>query len=297
MNTEILTYILTVLGSVATMLLPLIVPAIRSAVGRYIGRLIQHHFDQEIEKLKSDLRRSEDKFSAELRANEQRLKSLSDTALSIQSTRQVALDARRLKAVEKLWAAKIATDRLKLAAAFISRLNLEKVYESAERGDQSIGNFGSALDKMTGIDLEKETPQMSALSERPFLPPEVWVVFSAYQGVMTHSVMILKALSIGTTEFLKKEDILKPQMLLALPEYKDFIENYGFSGYYHLLDILEQKLLNAIAEMLDGKAVNDAALRKSVEIMSTLRGLDAEVGSEIPNGLRGSEIPDPIRDK
>ena len=297
MNPEIITYALTVLGAVATILLPLIVPAIRLAVGRYIGGLVQHHFDREIEKLKSDLRRSEDKFSADLRANEQRLKSLSDTALSIQSTRQMALDARRLKAVEKLWSAKIGTDRLKLAAAFISRLDLDKVYKAAEEGDSSIGSFGAALDKLTGIDLKKEAPQLSALSERPFLPPDVWVIFSAYQGVMTHSVMILKALSIGTTEFLKKEDTLKPRMLLALPEFKKFIETYGFSGYYHLLDILEQKLLNTIAEMLDGKAVDDATLKRSVEIISAARELDAEVSPEIPNGLRGSEIPDPLKNR
>jgi hypothetical protein len=269
------------------------VPAVREAAGKYVGGFVQHHFDQRIENLRSDLRRSEEKFAAELRTNEQQLRSLAETALSLRSTRQMALDARRLQAVEKLWAAKIATDRMKMAANFVSRLNLEELFKVAETGDPAIKNFGAMLDKFTGLDLEKEAPQASALSERPFLPPDVWALFSAYQGVMSHSVIVLKFLAMGTTEFLKKEDTLKPLMLLVLPEYKSFIEEHGLAGYYHLLDILEQKLLNAIAEMLDGKAVDDATLKRSADIMSAVRKLDTEARPDVPDALRDLEVPDP----
>jgi hypothetical protein len=110
---------------------------------------------------------------------------------------------------------------------------------------------------------------------------------------MAHSVIILKTLAIGTTQILKKEDTLKPLMLLVLPEYKSFIEEHGLAGYYHLLDILEQKLLNAIAEMLDGKAVDDATLKRSADIMSAVRKLDTEARPDVPDALRDLEVPDP----
>lgn len=293
MNPEIWTWVLTVLSTIVAIVSPLAVPAIREALGKYVARFVQHHFDQQIEKLKSELRRSEEKFAADLRIKEQQLRSLADTALSLRSTRQIALDARRLAAVEKLWAAKIATDRMKIAANFVSHLKLEEIFKAAEHDDPRTRDLGVMLDKMSGFDLEKDASQMSALSERPFLSPDVWALFSAYQGVMSHSVLILKALAIGTTKMLKKEDTLKPLMLLATPEFSSYIEKYGFSGYYHLLDVLEQKLLSAIAEMLEGRAVDDATLKRSAEIMTAVQKLNAEAQPEIPEGLRGSEVPDP----
>ncbi|WP_163268740.1 hypothetical protein [Chelativorans alearense] len=293
MSSTIWTWVLMVLGTVATILLPLAVPAIRVAVGKYVAGFVQHHFDQQIETLKSELRRSEEQFAADLRERDRQLRTLSDTTLSLRSTRQMALDARRLQAVEKLWAAKIAIDRMKLAAGLLSSVNLEELFKAADKGDTRTQALGAMLDKMSGVDLEKAASQASALSEQPFLSPDVWALFSAYTGVMTHSVVILKSLALGTTKVLKKEDTLKPLMLVALPEYKDYIEKFGFSGYYHLLDKLEQKLLNAIMEMLDGKALDNATLKRSAEILSAVQGLNIEAEPEIPDGLQGSEIPAP----
>jgi len=284
---------MTVIASVAAIASPLAVPAIREAVGKYVAGFVQHRFDKRIENLKSDLRRSEEKFAADLRVNEQQLRSLADTTLSLRSSRQAALDARRLEAVEKIWTAKTATDRWKMAARMVSLLNLEEVFKAAEAGDPAIKNLGGFIDRLTGVDLKTEAPQMSATSEKPFLPPDMWVLFSAYQSVMTHSVIILKALDTGTTKYLKKEEPLKPLMLLALPEYETYIEKHGFSGYYHLLDILEQKLLNAITELLDGKAVDDATLKRTAEIMSAVRKINTQTESEVPEELRGAEIPEP----
>lgn len=118
-------------------------------------------------------------------------------------------------------------------------------------------------------------------------------MFSAYQGVMTTSVMYLKVLAIGTTQYLKKEDQLKPLMLLALPEYRDYIEKYGFSGYYHLLDALDQRLLQAITEMLEGRDVDDTTLKRSSEILSAVQQFNTERKPEIPESLQGPKIPEP----
>ena len=180
-----------------------------------------------------------------------------------------------------------------MAAGMVSHLNLEEVFKAAENGDLRIKKFAEILDSVTGPDLKTELPEMSAVSEKPFLPPDVWALFSAYQGVMLGSVIILKTLAMGTTKYFKQEDTLKPLMLLALPEFESYIEKHGFSGYYHLLDILEQKLLNAITEMLEGKAVDDATLKRTVEIMSAVRELNANTEPEIPKEFQGAEIPDP----
>jgi len=286
-------WVLAVVSPVALGAIALAVPAIREALGRYVARFVQHHFDERIEKLKSDLRRSEEKFAADLRANHQQLASLANVTLSLRTSRQAALDARRLQAVERLWAAKIATDRMSMAARLMSRLNINEMFKAAESGDPAITKFAEKLDQIIGFDLTKDTPPMSALSELPFLPPKIWVTFSAYQGVMITSVLFLKTLAMGSIKYLNKEDLLKPQMLLALPEFKDYIEKYGFSGYYHLLEVLDQKLLRAITEMLEGRDLDDATLKRSAEIMSTAQQFSNEKKLEIPESFRGPEIPEP----
>jgi hypothetical protein len=287
--------VLSVLGSAAVMGAALLVPAIREAVGRYVARFVQHHFDERIERLKSELRQSEEKFAAGLRASQQQLSSLADAALSLRSSRQVALDGRRLQAVELLWKAKVAADRMRLAAKLVSHLNMEEMFNASERNEPGVTKFAEMLDKLTGVDFKKEGFLVSAVSEQPFLPPNVWALFLAYQGVMIQSVMKLKILAIGTTKFLKKEDQLKPTMLAALPEYKSYIEQYGFSGHYHLLDPLERKLIDAIREMLEGREADDATLKRSAEIVAAAQKLklDTDTKIDIPAHLRGPEVPDP----
>lgn len=287
------TWALPILLTAGTIASTLAIPAIREGIGKYVAGFVQHRFDQRIETLKSELRRNEEKFAAELRDNEQQLRSIAETALSLRSNRQVALDARRLQAVEKLWAAKIAADRMKMAAAIMSALKMDEIFKAAEKGDLRIKSFATMLDQLTGLDLKKDVPSMSAASERPFLPLNVWALFSAYTSVMLSSVVNLKALATGTTDYIKKDDALKPVMLAALPEYRDYIEKVGSSGYYPLLEVLEEKLLSAISEALEGRDADDATIARSSDIMSAVRKLDEERKVDIPVSMRGPTPPNP----
>jgi hypothetical protein len=180
-----------------------------------------------------------------------------------------------------------------MAADLVSRLKWEELFKAADHGDPRVKDLAGTLDQITGIDFKKEGSQISAVSEQPFLPPDLWALFSAYQNVIIHSVLRLKVAALGTTKYLEQEDKLKPVMLLALPEYKSYIEQYGFSGYYHLLDILEQKLLGAIAAMLDGKDVDYVALKHAADIMAAVRVLNTEKKPDIPDSFRGPHVPDP----
>lgn len=290
---------LTAIWSAILLLIPLVIPTIREAVVKYIAGFVQSAFDAKIEKLRSELRQAEEQFASELRTNEQQLRSLADATLVLRSNRQAALDSRRLRAVEKLWETKIAIDRLKPIAASVSVLNLDEVFKAAESGDTKIKEFARTVINSFQIDLSNSNLIPSAETERPYLPPNLWGFYSAYHDVLVRSVAILQALAHETTKYLKKEDTLKPLMLLALPEYKSYIEQYGFSGYYHLLDALEQKLLTAISEFLDGRELDDAALKRAAEIWSTVRLSRAEIRTDIPDStdlpesMKRGEIPQP----
>jgi hypothetical protein len=268
-----------------------VVPYLHNAIGKFVAGFVQHNFDQRIENLKSELRRSEEKFAAELRNNDLRLRSLSESALSLRSTRQAALDTRRLEALERLWAGKCSLEKLRVAALFVSLLNTGAMQD--ETDDPKLREFLSALDKASGIDLTKEGALKTVMLERPFLPQHVWVLYEAFQGVLIYAALFLKVGSLGGLKTLKKEDTTKPTMLSALPEYADYIEKYGVSGYYNLLPIIEQKLLQAISEMLDGKEADHISITRSAEIWSAVQRLDQVDDLKVPEALRDAELPTP----
>ena len=53
--------------------------------------------------------------------------------------------------------------------------------------------------------------------------------------------------------------------------------------------------ITPIAEMLDGKDLDDATLKRTSEIMAAGRELHVEKKPEIPESLRGPEVPDPSK--
>lgn len=76
---EIPVWIVSVLSSVGAIGIALLIPFVRDAVGRFVAGFVQHHFDERIEKLKSELRQSEERVSADIKANEHRVKALTAT--------------------------------------------------------------------------------------------------------------------------------------------------------------------------------------------------------------------------
>jgi DNA relaxase NicK len=69
--------------------------------GKQIENL-KHEMGLQAEQTKSELRKSEEAFKSQLQVNERYAKLLTETTLAMRSSRDEALHARRLKAVEQL---------------------------------------------------------------------------------------------------------------------------------------------------------------------------------------------------
>ncbi|MBN1916711.1 MAG: hypothetical protein JW889_02280 [Verrucomicrobia bacterium] len=290
--TTLLTWLSNAAGTALVLLIPLAVPAWRATVGRYLAGLMQHHFDERLEGLKSQLRKAEETFKNELRQKEQQIRTLVDTTLSQRSSRQTALDARRLQAVEKLWAAKSKLDRLKLAASFMSGINFEVAARQSGK-DEKTRTLFSMLDK-TALGDKMEDLLTSIEPERPFLTPVVWAAYSAYQSVLHLPAVQLKFLASGVGEpdlinTKHASDLLKA----TLPQFKDYIDKYGAAAHYQLLEILEQNLLKAVWDMLEGKETDAATLAHAAEIIHLAGEVQRDKVSDakIPKDLRGDSAP------
>jgi hypothetical protein len=199
----LLTWILTVLGSAAVLILPLAIPMWRDTVGKYLAGLVQRRFDEQMERLRSDLRKTEESFRSDLRAKEHQIKSLSDTTLALRSSRQTALDARRLVAVERLWAAKAKLDTLKMSAKLMETIDFKKAARETTH-DANARKLFSIFDRMDAF--AKMASGTSVEPERPFLTPVVWAAFSAYQAVLMQAMVQIKFLATGVG----KPELLNP---------------------------------------------------------------------------------------
>jgi len=78
---------------------------LRSVISVRLTASVQHEFAKKAEMLKTTLRNSEESFKADLRSKETQIESLRSGALAGIASRQAALDARRILAVDQIWSA------------------------------------------------------------------------------------------------------------------------------------------------------------------------------------------------
>ena len=62
----------------------------------------------------------------------------------------------------------------------------------------------------------------------------------------------------------------------ALPEYSDYIDKYGYTGYHYLLKPLKDKLFSEIVKMLDGEEIDAKSVENAIKILSASDKMNKE---------------------
>ena len=137
-----------------------------------IERRVQHHFDEKIESVRTELRKSEELFKGDLRAKETELAALRDGVLSGRAQRQALLDKRRLDAVERIWAAVIALAPYKTVSAFMARINFSAAAKQAPH-EPKLRKFFEII----GSNIPTDALFGRAENEQPFVSPLAWAYF------------------------------------------------------------------------------------------------------------------------
>ena len=261
----------------------------RDAITKYALGWIQLSLDKKMEAYRSEIRKAEEEFKRDIRANEQRISSIANVALSGFSGRQNALNARRLQAVEKLWTSKGVLDSGKLAVSFMQAIKFEEAVKVASTNTQ-LREFFKMMDEKSPFTIQLTEKKVQPIeSERPFLSPLVWATYSAYSSVIMAAVVRQKFLSTG----LDKTDILKTKEIDALvkavlPEQSGFIDQYGMAANYALLDQLEQKLVISCHDMLNGTGSDEFSVERAHKLYELARKATSqrEVPPDIPEAIK-----------
>lgn len=256
-----------------TALLSLALFLAKNVITTRLKNSVEHEFNQKLEALRSDFRKSEERLKAQLRERDTELSALRSGALSALASRQAALDKRRLEAVDQLWESFNALAPARGIAANLSVIKFASAADQAERDPQVREFF-----EMIGAGFDPKKLDLSGSNKaRPFLSPMVWAIFSAIKSIAMYSVMrwqILKS-GLGNKDYADHKTI-KNLVVAALPTYSDYLDEHGADSYYYVLEALDQRLLSEIQSMLAGVESDKASLEQAAEIVRQASALQAE---------------------
>jgi hypothetical protein len=89
--------LLSILSICISVGIPIAIFIARNWLVAWISNSVQHRFNVEIEKLRAELRKNEERFKSDLREKEAEISTLRNSVLSGSTSRQALLDKRRFK--------------------------------------------------------------------------------------------------------------------------------------------------------------------------------------------------------
>lgn len=236
----------------------------RNLILTRLTKSVEHEFGVKLATLRAQHREAEERLKAQLQAREAEVAALRSDAMTALASRQIAIDQRRLEAVDQLWSAVTALTPARSISATMSFIKFESAAKRAER-DPKVRNFFDIIGN--GVD-PKSINLGDAAKARPFVSAMAWAIYSAMVAISMHAVVRLQVLrgGLGTKDFVDDGAVGK-LIKVALPHHAGYIDQYGASGYHILLEELEAKLLRELQAMLMGTDVNKASIDQAAEIL------------------------------
>lgn len=268
----------------------------RKLIATRLTKSVEHEFNTKLESVRTELRKNEEQFKADLRSKETEIAALRGGAMTAMASRQVALDKRRLEAVDQLWAAVTTLGRAKGISQLMCIVKFEATAELATK-DVRVREMFTGLDG--GFDFAKIDLSDSAKA-RPFVSPMAWALFTAYQTIIAQAVVKLNIIKSGIGLDPKKlidEDPIKQLIKAALPHQEAYIDKFGDVGYHYLLEKIEEQLLDELQKMLAGVESDKASIERAAMILKLSNDIveSGEKGKLDADSLKtkGPDVPRP----
>jgi hypothetical protein len=233
-----------------------------------IEKGVQFKFEQKIEALRSELRKSEAEIST-----------LRSQVFSGAAKRGELLDKRRFEAVDNTWAAMKGLAPYRLVSEMLMRVDLKKA--EAESTNPNLQRFFATIAKIAPTE---KPPSISAHAEQLYLSPLAWAYFHAYQAIVLLHFGTAKAFEAGLTDVTKlmKVDRIREILKAALPKDAMFIDQCELTDFALFLDDLENALLRELKNTLEGKEADQADLARATAINEAIKvRSDADISKDV----------------
>lgn len=105
----------------------------RNVIKTRLTNAVAHEFNTKLEAMRSEFRQREELLKADLRSKEADIAALRAGVMNAMASRQMAIDKRRLDAIDQLWAAVTALAPAKVVSSFMAVFNFEATAAEAAR--------------------------------------------------------------------------------------------------------------------------------------------------------------------
>lgn len=252
---------------IPTSILAVVLWLSRKLIATCLTNAVRHEYDEKIERLKTELRKSEESFKADLQTKETQIEVLRSGAISGLASRQAALDKRRIEAVDQIWSAVTELAPAKAMSGWISAFNFKAVSKLASTNEQ-LRNVFKTLEGDFDIKENSTLVKKYADKARPFVTDFAWAIFSAYKAIVYHAVIKSAMLKTGLdAPDILTTDGIKKLIKVTLPHQTEYVEKHGDVGYHYLLDELESTLLVELHKILQGGESDKDSVKQSAAIM------------------------------
>jgi hypothetical protein len=261
----------------------------RNLIATRLTKSVQHEFDEKLASFQAEVRKNEEVFKSDLRFKEAEIVNLRGGALTAMASRQIAIDKRRLEAVDQLWSAVISLGSAKGLVTLMSIINFDYVAKMPTTNEVVREKLVPAFD-MKKLDLS------GSARSRPFVSPLVWALFSAFQAIIMQAVMKIEIIRSGAAnepnKLINREGIAE-MVKAALPHRTEYIDKVGDRSYSNLLEEIEEKLLDELRNMMEGVEGDKASIEQagrilkwSTEAQTIMKKADAE--AKVPDELKNT---------
>lgn len=257
---------------------------LRGLIATRLAKAVQHEFDAKLEAVRAEFRQKEEVLKADLRSKEADIAALRSGAMSAMASRHIALDKRRLEAVDQLWSAVTGLGPAKAISSIMTVVKFDAVAEEAEKNPKIRQVFEIMS---TGFDPNK-IDIAGAERAHPFVSPMAWALFAAYRAIAMQAVVKLQIVKAGVPKTILETTAIKKLVKAALPHQETFIDQYGDSGYHWLLDELEERLLNAIRDMLAGVEADKETIERAAHIVHLSNEVMTAQAASTPSNFSSS---------
>ncbi len=266
--------------SIVTLLLLLVLWFSRNFIAALVAKGLEHKFNARLEEIRAELREKEELLRADLRTRESEISALRSGAITAMASRQIALDRRRIEAVDQLWSAVTALAPVRGCAYLLGVMDAGAAADEAKRNPR----FRETLGSLGGnVDPDKILSKEGAAA-RPYVTPMAWALFSAYLTIIAQAVIRTKIMMLGVGEnnFSNNEAISK-LIKSALPDRESWIDKVGEVGYHSFLEELENRLLDEIRRMLASSESDQESVAQAAEIL--------RLADDLSSSKRRSDLP------
>lgn len=270
---------------------------LRHRIQRWATKGIEHHYDEKLEEIRSELRQKEESLKADLQRKDKEIDALRSPAMQAIVSRRNALTMKEIEAYDALWTAVETLAPFKAAARFMQPINLEFVFKKKSL-DANEKSFFDTLHNLSGLANIRSTGSHSA---RPYVSASCWAKFAAYSSIGAYAASILTMFRSGVADrSLLEETNLKHLVATALPHHIELLEEKGVRASFHLLDELEDHILREIQEGIRGDKVAEdmasaqAIITASYDLSMQVEKFKVQVATPSNNDLTVPPVPPPM---